>query len=247
MDKISVCMASYNGAPFIEKQLSTILEQIKEDDEIIISDDGSTGNTVDLIKGFKDPRIKLFHHTRGKSPMHNFENALQKASGQYIFLSDQDDIWEKNKVSLLLEYLQSYDLVISDCSIIDGDEKVLFNSFFKQNNSRKGFVRNLYKNSYVGCCMAFNRFILEKSLPLPGKIPMHDWWIGLTAEMFGSSFFCMEKLVQYRRHENNVSFFVGHSRLGLKERLKLRKNMIFPLFKAWRNRYKMMPEYKREY
>lgn len=82
--------------------------------------------------------------------------------------------------------------------------------------------------------MAFNRRILDKSLPFPEKIPMYDWWIGLTGEMFGKTFFCPEKLVNYRRHDNNMSPFVAQKRYSLIKKIKFRKNIIIPLFKNWR-------------
>lgn len=233
MIRISICIASYNGVPFIEKQLNSIIEQISDDDEIIISDDGSTDNTIKIIKGFNDPRIKLFNNYKGNNLIDNFKNALTKASGEYIFLSDQDDIWEPDKIDIMLYYLQQHDLVVSDCSIIDLNDNIIHDSFFKSSNSEKGLLKNIKKNNYMGCCMAFNRFILEKALPLPKKIPMHDWWIGLIAELFGNVFFCPEKLVKYRRHNTNCSPFVGQSKYSFLEQLNFRKNLIISLYKAW--------------
>jgi glycosyltransferase involved in cell wall biosynthesis len=203
--KISVCLATYNGQKFIKAQLESILKQLSGGDEVVISDDSSTDGTVGIIKEFNDSRIRLFENNHFRSPVFNFENALKKTTGDIIFLSDQDDIWLDNKVKAIVELLKSYDLVVSDCMLIDEDENILNDSYFELRGSRPGFIHNLYKNSYVGCCIAFKRHILEKALPFPRTIPMHDMWIGMIGELFGQPHFCREKLVKYRQHKNNFS------------------------------------------
>ncbi|MDE5758415.1 MAG: glycosyltransferase, partial [Allobaculum sp.] len=90
---ISVCIATYNGERYIETQIRSILDQLNEDDEIIISDDSSTDRTLDIIRSLNDSRIKLFAGNKFHSRTFNFENALKQATGDFIFLSDQDDIW----------------------------------------------------------------------------------------------------------------------------------------------------------
>jgi glycosyltransferase involved in cell wall biosynthesis len=127
MNKISVCIATYNGEKYIRQQLGSILCQIGESDEIIISDDSSSDRTVEIIKTFDDKRIRLLENNRFHSPAYNFENALEKATGDIIFLSDQADIWLEVMVGLL----QQYDLVVSDCIIINENEDILQESFFK--------------------------------------------------------------------------------------------------------------------
>jgi len=111
--KISVCMATYNGERYLKEQLDSILKQLSFTDEIIISDDGSQDRTIEIIESFGDSRIKLFHSTQ-QNLIYNFENALSKASGDIIFLSDQDDIWYENKVEKSMYHLQKYGLVFSN-------------------------------------------------------------------------------------------------------------------------------------
>ena len=96
--KISVCLASYNGEKFIFDQISSIISQLAEKDELIISDDSSTDTTLSIIKGFNDHRIKLFPGNTFYNPVYNFENALKQSAGEVIVLSDQDDIWLENKL-----------------------------------------------------------------------------------------------------------------------------------------------------
>lgn len=111
---ISVCIATYNGERFIREQIGSIINQLGNEDEIIISDNGSTDSTIDIIKEIDDKRIKLIKGPEKKSPTSNFENALMHAKGEYIFLSDQDDVWKDNKISICMQYLKHYDCVISD-------------------------------------------------------------------------------------------------------------------------------------
>jgi len=120
-------MATYNGAKYIKEQIDSILPQLKENDELIISDDGSIDETIEIIKGFKDSRIKLFHNNKCKTKKShiavakNFENALMKVSEDIIFLSDQDDIWMPNKISKTLSYFEKYDLIVTDSYCIKND------------------------------------------------------------------------------------------------------------------------------
>ena len=111
--KISVCIATYNGEKYIKEQLESIIHQLGEYDEIIISDDGSNDKTIQIIENFKDTRIKIFNHSPNRKTKYKFdlttrniENALSKAKGDFIFLADQDDIWIKNKVEKLIPFFE---------------------------------------------------------------------------------------------------------------------------------------------
>lgn len=203
--RASVCMATYNGERYIEEQISSIISQLREGDELIISDDSSTDNTLRIIESFHDSRIVLYKNQTFHSHVYNFENALKHAKGDYLFLADQDDIWVPQKLETMLKLLEKNDLVLSDARVIDEHKNILSDSFFTFNHSKKGLMKNLYKNSYLGCCMAFNRKILDIALPFPKNINMHDWWIGLIAETHGSVYFTNDKLIQYRRHDNTLT------------------------------------------
>ena len=91
-EKVSVAMASFNGEKYISTQIKTILENLTENDELVISDDGSTDGTRRIIEGFNDSRIRLLEGPK-QGVKKNFENAIRNCSGKYIFLSDQDDVW----------------------------------------------------------------------------------------------------------------------------------------------------------
>lgn len=229
--KISVCMATYNGEKYIKEQLDSILSQIGQNDEVIISDDSSKDKTIEIIKSYYDGRIRLLENQNFKSPVYNFENALKKVKGDIIVLADQDDVWKDDKIKTIKKYMQDYDLVLSDAYIIDEHGAVIQESFYEINGSKSGFIKNIVKNSYLGCTMAFNRKILLKALPFPKDLPMHDWWIGLIGEMYGNTYFIKDKLVMYRRHSTNASLTGEKSRNSLLKKILLRfiiiKNLIF--------------------
>ncbi len=225
---VSVCIPTYNGGKFIKQQLETILCQLNSGDEVIISDDGSTDDTLMIISAFNDPRIKIVHHTPKKRNYNfdlttrNFENALNYAQGTFIFLADQDDEWVMDKVKKTVALLENYDLVLHDCEVIDEHGKVLQRSYFEQIKSEKGIIKNLYKNSYLGCCMAFRRSIIQNIVPFPKREIPHDIWIGLICEYYGNVKFLSEKLVLYRRHGNNLSASSEKSKNSIIFKLKYR-------------------------
>lgn len=203
---VSVCLASFNGEKYIKEQIRSILNQLSDKDELLISDDGSLDNTLSIIKEFIDPRIKLFTNNF-RSVQQNFHFLLNQANGDIIFLSDQDDIWERQKV---FEYLKCFDtnpninLVIADLVLINARGETIKASFYSSKFS-KSLFDNFYKNNFIGCSMAIRKSLLETVLPFPSNVPMHDWWIGLCAIVFGNVHFLDKKLTKYRRHETNVT------------------------------------------
>jgi glycosyltransferase involved in cell wall biosynthesis len=203
--RISVCIPAFNGEIFIGEQIISILGQLDKDAEVVISDDNSTDRTLEIIHSFHDTRIKVVRNTRSAGPVSNLENALNNAQGDVIFLADQDDIWAPEKVSTMTPMLDKYDLVISDAAVIDRSGTVLHPSFYRLNHSGRGLIRNWVNNSFLGCCMAFNRNLLEYVLPFPTGIAMHDIWIGLNTALVARYHFMPEKLVLYRRHGDNAS------------------------------------------
>ena len=205
--KCSIAMAVYNGEKYIKEQIDSILKNMSDNDELIISDDGSKDDTLKIISKYNDERIKLIEGPH-KGVKQNFANAIDHAKGKYIFLSDQDDIWMENKIELVLKTFEdnNVSIVIHDAEVIDENLEVTLPSFFEYRNSGKGIIKNIYKNTYIGCCMAFKADLKKYILPIPNNIEMHDQWIGILGESKGDgSIYLKEKLIQYRRHSNNVS------------------------------------------
>ena len=224
---ISVCVATYNGEKFIREQIDSILCQLSSDDEIIVSDDGSTDGTIVIINCIGDKRIRIIEGPRKHSPTFNFENALKEAKGDYIFLADQDDVWKTNKVEVCMKWLQKYHCVVSDAQVTDSNLNPLYPSLYAIMQVRQGHIYNtVWKNGYTGCCMAFRRNILEASLPFPKDIPMHDIWIGNVAAYKYNVKFIPDKLILFRRHKETISCNGKGSKYSIWQQMKFRWSII---------------------
>ena len=212
----------------------SILKQLGPEDELIVSDDGSTDETVFIVSAINDPRIICVVNKMQKGYTGNFENALSLAKGDFIFLSDQDDIWHELKVSLTLSALHQFDFVVTDALVVNDKLELIAPSYFKLRNAKFGFASSLIRCRYLGCCYAFNRKVLKKSLPFPENNAMlpHDLWLALVAELFFKVKYLKEPLTYYRRHESNVSSGgkVSGNSLGFK--LKFRLYAIYSICKA---------------
>jgi len=238
---ISVCMATYNGAAYVEQQLCSILNQLRHGDEIILVDDHSSDSTLEVIAGLKDGRIKIFRNERNMGVARSFERAISLARGEVIFLSDQDDIWHPEKVAKMVDVFMrqpEITLVLSDARIVDQKGRPLVESFFGQRGRFKaGLVHNLMKNKYLGCVMAFRRSLQQKILPFPAVIPQHDMWIGLVNALYGKTLFIDLPLVDYRKHESNASSASSNKRGTLAQMIVWRWQLIKNLFLiSWRTR-----------
>lgn len=230
---ISVCIATYNGADVILTQLQSILPQLSSGDEVIISDDGSKDDTVQKIQSIGDARIRIVQGPCKGSPIPNFENALNEAKGDYIFLSDQDDKWLPGKVDAVMQKLQSgYACVLTDCSVTDENLHVTHPSFFALNGTREGKYYNLLvKNGYVGGCMAMTRELVNRCLPFSQDLPMHDMWIGNVAAFYYKVAFLHQPYSYFRRTGNNASTSGGRSNNSFLKKLKIRWKIIKEILK----------------
>lgn len=198
-------MPTYNGEKYLRAQLETIISELGPADEVIVQDDCSSDGTVRLLESFSDPRIKVEQNPANLGVIRTVERALERASGDIIILSDQDDVWCPGRVREAVAQHAEYDLVVVDCAVVDPELKTLAPSFFASRRSGPGFFRNLYKNSFLGCCMSMRRSLVQRALPIPKGIPQHDTWIGLVASVFGRVKFLEKKLVLYRRHADALS------------------------------------------
>ncbi len=226
--KISVALAAYKGEQYIAEQLDSILGQLGENDEIIVSDDYPQGMTREIVMNyqFRDKRIRYIEG-EGKGVVRNFENALKACTGDIIFLADQDDVWMPDKVDLVMkEFSNGADLVLHDASVTDASLNVTEPSFFAVHGSDVSLARNLIKNSFVGCCMAFRKQSLHCSLPFPKGLAMHDWWIALVALKKKQTVVLLDKpLILWRRHSQTVT----GGKTGLWQKIRWRLNIVLSL------------------
>jgi glycosyltransferase involved in cell wall biosynthesis len=216
---ISVCIPTYNGEAYIKDQIESIIVQLSENDEIIISDDNSIDDTIDIIKSFGDNRIHIYTHKKITNPYKgtykniycvsmNIENALKHAKGDYIFLADQDDIWLPNKVEYILSVLnnRSIKLILHDNIVIDNNGQIMSKSYFEIYKPSNKFFNLIFRCAYQGCCMAFTKDIKEIAIPFPKNPISHDHWIAFCAIFSKKEIEIIRyPLILYRRHGNNVS------------------------------------------
>ncbi len=232
--RVSVAMAVHNGEKYLKEQIESVLVNLSDDDELVISDDGSTDGTIKLISTNYGTNsiVKLLYSKRGGVKA-NFSNALNHCTGEYIFLCDQDDVWYSEKVAQVLPLLREHDLVVHDAVITDASGRTVYeDSLLKLRKAGSGVRKNIIRNSYTGCCMAFSRRLMKKSMPIPENIYMHDQWIGIMNDIYyKNSYFLNEPLIRYRRHDDNVTDMRHHNPVVM---IRRRRILIEELMKRMR-------------
>lgn len=226
---ISVALAAYKGEKYIEAQIRSILPQLSYEDEIIVSDDRPGGMTEKIVKRLsaEDSRV-IWVEGKSRGVVANFVNAIRYCKGDKIFLCDQDDVWLPDKVKRVTEaFDEGYDLVLHNAYVTDGELNITDYSFFEKRGSKKGVIRNIFKNSYMGCCMAFDRKLLKRIMPMPKNIPMHDQWIGILGEIYGKVKFIDLPLIYYRVHGGNVT----GGKTSFSQKMAWRRYLILKLYK----------------
>lgn len=224
--KNSVVIAYYNGKEYIREQADSILGQLGAEDEVIISVDSDKDGSEELLKELaeKDKRVQVIKGP-GQGVVKNFQNGLFYCTGDVVFLADQDDVWLPEKVRKVSACFEdpSVAVVVHNALISDEELKSLDETTFQWRDSGPGFWKNIKKNSYIGCCMAFRRDLLSRLLPVPDSIWIHDQWIGLLSEQLGRSVFLDDILLLYRRHGGNVTELTHGSVISM---MKKRYDMI---------------------
>ena len=204
--KLSVALAAYNGEKYIAEQLRSILDQLGADDEVVVSDDNPSGGTRDAVMALSDARVRYVEGP-GQGVIKNFENAIARTTGDIIFLSDQDDVWLPGKVEAVVSAMENgAKVVLHNAQVTDENLVPTGDTMFALRNSRPGYTKNVIRNSYMGCCMAFEKSLKDKILPFPDNLPMHDQWIGLIAERSGDKVqFIETPYLLYRRNDASLT------------------------------------------
>lgn len=243
---ITVLLAAWQGAAYIEEQLDSILGQTCTQIRILVSDDGSVDGTREILERYQKEypnQIQLCHRSAERKN-HDRKDGIPAAAGnffwlleqveddEYVMLSDQDDVWKPTKAECLLSEMKRLEevhgkthpiLVHSDMEVVDANLKVIHPSFFqyqKCNPKRTSFAELLVENSVTGGAVMMNRALLCLLRERPAACEMHDWWIALTVSCFGTISYVNEPLYLYRQHGNNT---LGAKETGsaadLKERI----------------------------
>lgn len=217
MNKISIALCTYNGADFLSEQLESFLRQTVPPDELVICDDRSIDKTAEIIDDFSKSApfsVRFYTNEKNLGSTANFEKAIKLCSGDIIFLSDQDDVWNAEKIELMRDEFhksENVGLVFSDGELVDENLKSLNRklwdfafppeerNFAKQNGLFEVILR---KNVVTGAATAFRRKFLENVLPIPNDIPnvIHDAWIALSISSVADAVFIDKPLIKYRQH-----------------------------------------------
>lgn len=204
---ISIAMATYNGAKYIGEQLDSIIHQTYTNIEIVIVDDCSKDDTVAVIEQYQEqyPFIYLHINEQNSGVTVTFEHAISKCTGEFIAISDQDDIWELNKLEILLNEIGEHDAVYSNSLLVDANGQSLNKSFTTIMNMKSYYsgAPFLLSNSVPGHTILMKQGFVQNILPFPPKM-LFDLWIGFCAAGNNGIKFVNKTLVKYRQHETNT-------------------------------------------
>lgn len=210
---VSVCMATYNGEKYLARQLRSILEQLADGDEVIVVDDCSTDGTVEIVKQLGDNRITVHINSQNMGEVYSFGQAIMLAKNDFLFLSDQDDIWMSGRVLLMQQHLieTGANVVTSNFEWVNASEERINVPYdgVASSDSQKHF-KNIYdifvgKTNYFGCAMAFRREFVHMVAPIPSFVESHDLWIALASNLIGSNAHLDERTLLKRKHTNNAT------------------------------------------
>lgn len=206
---ISIALCTYNGSRFLEQQIMSILNQTYKNIELIIVDDCSTDNTFEVIMQLADkyPQIKPYQNAINLGFNKNFEKAITLSSGAYIAISDQDDIWLKDKLQRLVDHIGNKWLIFSNSEWMNEKEELLGRQILAPNFELKNrnFKSLLFYNIVTGHTTLFSRDLLNYILPLPSK-GYYDWWMGFVALYHGKIICLNECLTLHRIHSTSVLY-----------------------------------------
>ena len=220
---VEILMATYNGADYIRQQIDSIRSQTLNDWKLSISDDCSTDGTLDIITSIAsdDSRIRIISQdVKFGSAQANFTFLMSQATGDYVFLADQDDIWHPNKLKLFMDHIHKAErhhgigaplLVFSDLTVVDAQDHVIAPSFLNyigRDPHRTGLNELLVQNLVTGCASAMNytmvQIIQSFNVNDIKAMMMHDWVYALLAASLGHLVYAGEATVDYRQHGTNV-------------------------------------------
>ncbi len=218
---IDILMATYNGENYLRPQIDSILRQKNQQWRLIIRDDCSTDNTVQIIKEYqllRPEQIFLIQaDEQSGSAQNNFFQLLQYSTAEYVMFADQDDVWLQQKVEMTLDKMQQMEqqygkekplLVHTDLAVVDANLRILNHSLFQMQEmdaERKRLNNILVQNIVTGCTMMVNRALLNLVVEIPEKSIMHDMWLALIAAAFGELGFVERAVIMYRQHGNNAN------------------------------------------
>lgn len=217
---ISVAMTTYNGAKYLEEQLDSILRQTISNIEIVVCDDCSTDNTWDILQRYaqRDSRFRIYRNEQNLGVVRNFERAINMCSGDYIALSDQDDIWTDNHLEVLYENIGQKSMSCGDGLIVDKNNRSLNMTisyqqaldWIPQDDFIKAKTILFFRNPFFGSRMLFHKSLIKSALPIPDGCNYHDSWIAFVACLDNGINYADDIVIYYRRTGKNVTNVYNH-------------------------------------
>lgn len=229
---VDILLATWNGGKYLAELLDSILAQTYTNWQLIVSDDGSTDNTLSILNDYQliDSRVRVVNRTRQGGVVENFRELQRNSSSPYVMFCDQDDIWNSDKVSIMVEAIRLKEqqlcdgtpvLGFSDMTLVDQNGVDLQDSFYRANGinplSNLSLKYLVWRPTVYGCTVIFNKSLLARAAPMPMNVAMHDSWFALVAARFGAVFFVDSCTIKYRQHSENV---VGGKPKSLRVRLR---------------------------
>lgn len=211
--RISIAMATYNGAKYLQEQLDSFLAQTRQPDELVVCDDGSRDDTLDILERFQQQapfEVLVYKNELNLGYKKNFEKALTLCSGDMIFLSDQDDVWHKIKIERIIQEFKNHPATL----VVVNDAELTISDLSRTGLTVAGQITSVgmsHEQLLLGCCIAFRSDLKPLILPIPHNLHGHDGWINTLANALGCRRFLPEVLQYYRRHGENTSEFVTTS------------------------------------
>ncbi|QNI52681.1 glycosyl transferase 2 family protein [Synechococcus sp. BIOS-E4-1] len=221
MSNYEVVMATCNGERFLEQQIASICRQTILPKRLLVADDCSSDQTLELLHHWQKksdvPLELLTTRESGRlGSCRNFERLLYASKASHVMLSDQDDVWDVDKAARLLQQMDALEqrlgadqplLVHADQRLIDAEAHQIHPSFHRCQGlhpERDGLFEIGLQNVVTGCALLLNRSAVERSLPFPAEVVLHDWWLALVAAQAGGLFYWPEACSSYRQHQANV-------------------------------------------
>ena len=214
MEKIDILLATYNGSKYLSEQIDSLINQTYKNINIIVRDDGSTDNTVEIIKEYekKDGRVKLLNDNLGNLGfVRNFEEFMKNSTSEYLMFSDQDDIWYNDKVEISYVRMKEVEYIYGkSCPILVHTNSKIMNyetrtkSLFISDYAKNSSFENSFFNFFVqGSTMLINASLKREALPFSKEVYLHDRYLHLIAEFIGIRSYVDAPTMDYRQHSNN--------------------------------------------
>lgn len=232
-ERVSVALPVYNGVQYLREQLDSILYQLEPQDELVVAYQTSQDESMSILNEYqqRDSRLRIVHNS-AEGITSNFNLAISQCTGDYIFLSDQDDVWLQGKRARCITALKESGahLVIHNAVHTDADLVPQEKTFFEIYPIGPGKWKNIKKPRMSGCCMAFTKAFQKKLLPMP-EIYGYDQWIAVLAEFSGKIIYLDDVLLLHRLHGENSTSTTRRLDIIIKCRTKLLVNLFSRLLR----------------